>query len=563
MDQNNQNPLGGSQEPSTPPNIGSDPNGLQKLPISQPNTNAPVSGAPAGPPPEAMADLGHHYGLGKIVQSLFGNERSYTVDPATGKTVEQDVPTKPGQIWRNIISGVILGGAAAQKSGAKDFLGGAVQGGAAEIQNKQNQDKAKQDAARADFKQNLEARRANTEEKHATTQIDLMRAQIAMHNAQTLREIKNSQFEDYTHHEQMAANGKAQFSALEAAGVPYTFRDVPETEVNDILKSNPDATHLLWQPTGTKIVLDKDGNPQHINTLSAMKVDPNTQVNVTDANVKAWKAVGLDKVYGSDLWNHLTKDKQLDVQHYLTFTQQEKKMREDKYEKDKKDLDTQKEQSAIDFSKAQISHLKAETSKIYTEAKDKKDAEEAWRLFTTASGDVSKMTPDQIKKLKPITDTLIKAADEQRKEFGDQLKSDPNYGNTDQGKDQYKTLEMYHNALNKILGLQAKLPASTTTGGVSRAGVQMDSTTANVYDNNAKSGGQPLSWDNINKIPLLTTNSQRVALAKAMKTVIPFTAVQSMATEIGKSPEEVIKKLKDQGVNVEEESQPANSFSQK
>src|SRR6185369_12647363 len=116
--------------------------------------------------PAQAADVAHHYSLGRAVKSLFGQERSYSVDD-TGNMVESDSEAKPGQIFRHMLAGVLLGGAAAEKSKANTFLGGAVAGGAASVEDGRNQDALKRRRAQEDFKQRLEANRDKREEAHA------------------------------------------------------------------------------------------------------------------------------------------------------------------------------------------------------------------------------------------------------------------------------------------------------------------------------------------------------------------------------------------------------------
>lgn len=550
-----QNAPGSSQDVPIPYAAGMTPSDAQNGPISQPGANNGQPTQPQGPPPEAVADIGHHYGLGKIVQSLFGNDRSYSVDPKTGQTVPTDAPAKPGQIWRNIIAGVVLGGAAGQDKGKGNFLGGAVQGGKAEIEENQKQDAQKQANARKDFEQGIQARQANTAEQHANTQMDLMKAQIAMHNAQTLREMQNAQFEDFEHHDKMGEAGKARLDPFLKAGVPKKFDNIPETDIPDLLKNNPDATHLFWQPTGSTIVQDKNGNPQHVATMSAVDIRPGTKVKISDDNIKAWKDAGLDKLYGNDIFEHLKKDKEIDVQQYMTFTEKEQSISNDKSEKKKKKLTEDEEAAKIKFSNAQTAHLQAETGKIYTEAKDKKQADEAWKLFTGSGGDISKMTPDQIKKLKPITDTLIKAADEERKEFGDQLRNNPEYGNTAEGKEKYKNMESYHNAVNRIMGLTSKLPSVSASG--SANGIPPISDRGKEYIKAAllDTKGQPVQSPENSGGVIWTDDrlspTEKLSVTKQFGAVMPWSAVEEFSKKAGISPDSGASQLQSAGIKVE------------
>lgn len=510
------------------------------------------------PDPATIATVSHHAGLGRMVQTLFGgNDRSYQVDPNTGQTVPVDTPQKPGQLFRSILGGALLGMAASEQSGTKNFVGGVGVGGAAVIKDKEAKDREAKENARKDFEQNIKVKQLGMEQQRTATQIDLMKAQIAMHNAQTLREVQNAQFEDFDHHEKTAAIGNSQLKPFIDAGISKVFDNIPETDVPELLKKNPDATHLFWQPTGTTITQGPDGKPQHILTMSAIDIRPGTEVKVTDQNIKNWKEAGLDKVYGSALWDHLVKDKTLDASHFMTFTQQEKSLNNDKFERDKRSLELQKEQSSLKLTDAQISHLHAETAKYYSDMKDKKEAEEAWKLFTGSGGDLSKMSPDQIKKLKPITDLLIKAADEQRKEFGDQLRNNPEYGNSEQGKQQYKNIELYHNALNKILGLQnsisgnkpssqtSAIPSLTDSGRNYIKSALLDTKGRPIFPNDPQKIGQIIWGDD------RITPDQKLAITKNQNAIVPWKAVQEFSKRAGINPDIGAKQLESAGLKVE------------
>lgn len=396
------NASGSSQDAPVPFGGGYTASQLNQRPTGQPGANA----APSGPPPEAVADIGHHYGLGKIVQSLFGNDRSYTVDPKTGQTVSQDSPSKPGQIWRNIIAGVVLGGAAGQEKGGGTFLGGAVQGSKAEIQEKQKQDAQNQENARKDFQQSQEATKT-------ASQVDLMKAQTAFHNAETLRTMVNAENMGYDYHEKLASAGRARLEPLLKGGLPYKFQDIPQTDIQALIEKNPDAAHYQWEATGTKLVNDKNGNPMHVSTLSAVDPKPGTFLKVTDDNIKNMKDAGLEKVYGPEIWNHLVKDHELPIEQFRTFSQMEKGLVNDKFEKDKRDRAEKDVDSQIAQRTAQAELFKAEAKK--------NDAEAA--RYKSETGKENKKNADYKKAL----DNFDKA----KKQFGED-KAWENIGSYDQ-----------------------------------------------------------------------------------------------------------------------------------
>jgi len=134
------------QEDAQAPDI----EGGSQTPASAPQVGAAVQGQPAKPAinPAAVADLQRHHALGKLTAALFGNQVQYSTDP-TGKVVSTEVPQKPGALFRHILAGAIIGGAASD--GTTDFTTGLVRGGAAGVQQQQQQDQQRRAQAQQDF----------------------------------------------------------------------------------------------------------------------------------------------------------------------------------------------------------------------------------------------------------------------------------------------------------------------------------------------------------------------------------------------------------------------------
>lgn len=438
-----------------------------QLPASPP-TQDQAQATPPPPPPAAkpnpaqaasVADTAHHSMLGKAFRALMGNEVSYQVDPKTGKLVQTTTPEQPGQFFRSIVAGAMLGGAAASKNKATNFAEGFTEGGEAAIEGKQKQDLKKRAQAQEDFKNQQEAKRAGTEE-------DLRRAQIAMHNAQTMRENQLIQKEGFEAHEAVAARGRVQIQPYIDAGGSFIYRDVSETEVNQLLKDNPTAVHFLWEPTGTKIAIKdgkvlmfeptgtkevtKDGRIDYELTYSA--IDPKGKIKVTDDNIKAWKEAELDKVYGQDFFKVLSKDKELPAEQYMSITEREQHLTNRANEKRKAKADVEKEEAGIKLTNAQAAHFKAESYKIYQDEAEKKEADAAFDILMKG-GDLTKLTPKQRGLLiKGLNDS----ANSTEREIHD-LPKDPVSGQpTDQdtAKKLYKDLDSYHDTLKKIQGIK-------------------------------------------------------------------------------------------------------------
>ncbi|MCU1301737.1 MAG: hypothetical protein JWQ87_2021 [Candidatus Sulfotelmatobacter sp.] len=154
---------------------------------------AAVTGAPPAPDRERA--------LGKAVKFLLGSTTQYSVDPQTGKTVATDVPNKPGDLFRHILAGAILGGAAGAK--AKDFTQGLGEGAGAEQEQLRNNDQINFARAQEQFKNQQEAQRTQREGKvleREDKQLEFERtkfnAQVQQWNKEELLHEADANFKD-------------------------------------------------------------------------------------------------------------------------------------------------------------------------------------------------------------------------------------------------------------------------------------------------------------------------------------------------------------------------------
>lgn len=359
------------------------------------------------------ADTQHHSALGKAFRSIMGNDVSYQINPQTGKMEQTETPQKPGQFWRGIIAATVLGGATAAKNKAPGFIQGAAEGGEAVIDKAQQQDELKRKQAQDQFKDQLAARSANTEEDLKRAQIhnisveeDLKRAQIAMHNAHTLHENQIMQREDYSFHKDVADHGKKQLQPfIDADPTLMKFQDIPETQMTDLLKNNPDSQHLLWEPTGTRIVIGADGKPNVEATYSG--VDPKGNVKVTTDQIDQWKKAGLDQIYGKATWDVLTKDKELPANTYMAINQKAQELTNKQLIEKKNKFDEEKEQTLIAEAKARTKDLNAQATERLANAAEKKAYDDGWALFVK-DGAKAKLTPKQSSAILKVFEGYIK-----------------------------------------------------------------------------------------------------------------------------------------------------------
>lgn len=545
------NPLGNQPIPDAARfAVGAQPQGQPQQAQAPQAAPQASQGAPQGgqPPAASMAqnlqdaDTQHHSILGKAFRSIMGNDVTYQINPQTGKMEQQEVPQKPGQLWRGILAATILGGATAAKNKAPGFAQGAAEGGGAVVEKGEEKDQQKRAQAQQQFKDQLQTKSANTEE-------DLKRAQISMHNAQTLHENKIMQQQDYVFHKEIADSGKKTLQPfIDADPTLVKFQEIPETQMNDILKNNPSASNLLWEPTGTRIVLGQDGKPNVEATYSA--VDPKGNVKITNDQIDQWKKSGVDQIYGKATWDVLKNDKELPANTYMAINQKAQELTNKQLITKKAKFDEEKETAQINMTKAQTSHLKAEASKLYSDEQDRKAGAEAFDILASGK-DISKIS---IKGRKMLTDTL----DSTIKTNIDELKALPKNPATgqpedqDQAKEIYGNIEKYQKVLDRLYGIETPANAGGAQPGSGKGLPQLsqfgqnyikDALSSFGEGNEAKSGDY--LW-NDSRVP----PDQKLAISKATGAVMPWSAVEEFSKKVKISPDIGAKQLKDAGIKV-------------
>lgn len=138
---------------ATPANLPLQTSGpaAQQQPTAQPQRTAD---------PAAQATQAHHSILGRVAERLFsGGHTEYSIDPKTGTMVPSVVKEKPGDLFRHILAGAIMGGAAGSQQ--QDFTSGFFAGGAAGIKNSQEQDQQRRTDAQQQFNNQQGVRKLN------------------------------------------------------------------------------------------------------------------------------------------------------------------------------------------------------------------------------------------------------------------------------------------------------------------------------------------------------------------------------------------------------------------
>src|SRR3984893_3137464 len=180
---------------------------------------APTAPAPAQPKPSpqqqaAAADTAHHSGLGRIASTLLGKQTNFTVDPTTGTTIATEVQQKPGDLFRHILAGAILGGAAAHQGQisvdpvagqrtrmASGPLAGFLAGGTAVMEASGAGEKTRYERAEQQLKNQQTARTETREDERLKGEKIKTAAQTEFWNQEALHHDREANIRDAEYHE--------------------------------------------------------------------------------------------------------------------------------------------------------------------------------------------------------------------------------------------------------------------------------------------------------------------------------------------------------------------------
>lgn len=282
-------------------------------PPQQPAQQAPVQSSPVnGPSPELAhsALIGH--GFKSLVNSMAGSSTQYVQTPGGPQPVE--VPNKPGQFFRNILAGAIMGGVAGGQGPNEAGSGwaAAARGAGAASQGFQQQQQARQQQAQQQF-QNQQS--ANKETRETT----LMNAQMANMQSETAARQHLSDLQDKEYHDKHNSASAALYDSLkEAGGVAPIDGKLPEDlTAYDLAKAYTKDPTIRQAPTGyIRHFLDKtdsaevtwngehwthpDGTPADMTDKTSIRV-----VDVPTDAMKTKKPVTgavLNKISGQNLF---------------------------------------------------------------------------------------------------------------------------------------------------------------------------------------------------------------------------------------------------------------------
>ena len=324
---------------------------------------APIN-MPQGAPPNIQTPQPQVQGPSpwhRAVSALLGNTTEYQQTP--NGPVPIQVPNKPGNLFRSILAGAILGAGAGSANSQNDAGSGwsaAGRGAGAVQQNAQQQQQQRAAEAQKEWENQKQANQDSQEEI-------LRKAQIAHENAATLQLNVATQGTDLETHQKVADMGKASVADFKTAGVPPVVDGITESQMTQYVQDHPGSGSLDWVHTGVKLGTDADGKPTYEYTLSAY--DPNAKVPVSPATYAEWKKNGLFDRY-PEYESILKSGKTLTALQYTQIKGDAEKVAADNYTKQKNDLDLKKDQASIDDDNARRSEALANVHKINQEISD-------------------------------------------------------------------------------------------------------------------------------------------------------------------------------------------------
>jgi hypothetical protein len=310
-----------SDAPNTPTETSSDPAVLtaQTTGTAQTPSASGILGTPAEataappqptqtapqPSPVQQADQNHHYALGKMVASIFGQEHQYSVDPKTGETISTSVKQAPGTFFRNLVAGAILGGAIGSTAPGNSPGVGALRGAGAVLQNDEQMDDRRRAQAQQQFNNQKTVASENREDQKLKEEETFRQAQAAQWTAQNLAAAHEHQFQETEFAQKVSEyNTNLQLKLADMNVQPLTIMSGGE-DINGKPNNGADITKLGYDkikalvPTGyTPLPIQSiDEHGFHSFTIYAVPPDAMKQKVTLDANDLKGFNIKVPKVF--------------------------------------------------------------------------------------------------------------------------------------------------------------------------------------------------------------------------------------------------------------------------
>ena len=225
---------------------------------------APAPPPPPTPSPAAVAQNAKHNVMGQVAQALLGGgHTTYQVDPNTNQVVPVQQPNKPGNLWRQIVGGVIMGGmAGAETPVGHSPLEAAFRGAGAAQAYGQQQDRESFARANEQSKTQIESKKLDLEQQRVQAEIKYQEAMIAHQTqanllAQATFDLSSRKYIDETNEIQEQREAGLQESGATKIPIIINGKDVNGQMGNgaDMMKAVTTDPSLGRNPLG------KDGMP--------------------------------------------------------------------------------------------------------------------------------------------------------------------------------------------------------------------------------------------------------------------------------------------------------------
>ena len=274
-------------------------------PTSPTGLSSSLSPAPSisGVPP--AVDAAHKTLLGKVTGDLFrgiaGGHYEDSVDPQTGKTVQNFVNAPPGEWARNTVNAALLGmGGIGPKegevTGLQGFLAGLTGGARAKMELGDKQKAEENARAQQDYANQLKANEEQRQNKELSLREQLNKAQVAHENIETA--VANQTLHQHLQDQEGAAStllinsSKDKYQDFQDAGEKPYQEGLDRNELNALMKNDKGiSAKYVAIPTGQKVTKDPDGT-NHIETTYSLFA-PLTKVPNT--LIDRMQGAGLDK----------------------------------------------------------------------------------------------------------------------------------------------------------------------------------------------------------------------------------------------------------------------------
>lgn len=358
---------------ATPPNAPV-PTAMQ-TPINLPSTAAPPT-FPTQPQPQVVKGPSPWQ---RAVHALLGSQTEYQQTPKGPVPIQ--VQNKPGQLFRSILAGAILGagaGTANAEHNAGSGWGAAGAGARAAAQNYQQQQAQRQ--------QQVQQQWENQRQTNQDQQQELVRkAQIAQANAETLRINRELQGQDFDQHVKMADIGRAGIKPYEDAGISPVASNISESQMPQYIQDHPGASAYDWEPVSVKTTMTKNANGEEVPSYESVysAYDPKGRITVPASTIAEWKKAGVFDRY-PEYEAALSNNRTLPASTYVQLKGHANQVIADNLAKQNQQLETTLKQTQIDAAKAEIKQRLAAAYSDSLTAREKQDQEKERNALNTA-----------------------------------------------------------------------------------------------------------------------------------------------------------------------------------